>query len=131
MAKQMKIASSEWTWVSCIEEIGVKHFGANQRLMRSNFLCPSLIDWCLTLYLKWFIEMYLYSWGFLVISLTWPFPGGSVDWVKSEIGAFFPYTIELRDEGSYGFIAPTKEIYPAAMEAIAAVTVISEAASQL
>lgn len=58
----------------------------------------------------------------------YPASGGSDDWAKS-IGIKYAYTIELRDQGRYGFILPASYIQPTAKEALAALRVIGQAAS--
>ncbi|XP_066903173.1 carboxypeptidase B isoform X2 [Halyomorpha halys] len=54
--------------------------------------------------------------------------GGSDDWVKAKIGANYVYTIELRDEGDYGFTLPENLIIPTVKEAFEAIKVIAIAA---
>lgn len=41
----------------------------------------------------------------------------------------YAYTIELRDNGRYGFVLPAKFIEPTANEALAALRIIAEAAA--
>jgi len=36
--------------------------------------------------------------------------GSSEDWVKSVAGVPYPYTLELRDNGTYGFLLPAEFI---------------------
>lgn len=46
--------------------------------------------------------------------------GTSLDWAKGS-GIFkYSQTLELRDEGEYGFLLPTEEIKPCAEETLAA-----------
>lgn len=59
----------------------------------------------------------------------YPASGGSDDWAKGAIGMKYAYTIELRDQGRYGFVLPAVYIEPTAAEALAATRVIAEAAS--
>lgn len=58
----------------------------------------------------------------------YPAAGGSDDWAKGVVGMKYSYTIELRDQGRYGFILPASFIQPTAKEALAATKVIAEAA---
>lgn len=45
--------------------------------------------------------------------------GGSVDWAQDVLKADNVFTIELRDTGRYGFIAPPAEIVPSGQESFA------------
>ena len=56
--------------------------------------------------------------------------GGSDDWAKAVHKIKYTYTIELRDKGKYGFVLPARYIIPTAKEALAAVTVITEASKK-
>lgn len=58
----------------------------------------------------------------------YPASGGSDDWAKGHGKFKYAYTIELRDNGRYGFVLPASYIKPTATEALAAVRVIAEAA---
>ncbi|XP_023248305.1 carboxypeptidase B-like [Copidosoma floridanum] len=57
----------------------------------------------------------------------YPAAGGSDDWAKGLANIKYAYTIELRDKGKYGFILPAMYIKPTALEALAAVQVVSRA----
>nr|XP_015837881.1 PREDICTED: carboxypeptidase B [Tribolium castaneum] len=59
----------------------------------------------------------------------YPASGGSDDWAKGSAKFKYSYTIELRDNGRYGFVLPAAYIQPTATEALAAVRVIAEAAA--
>lgn len=59
----------------------------------------------------------------------YPASGGSDDWAKGQAGFKYAYTIELRDNGRYGFVLPATQIQPTATEALAAVRVIADAAA--
>lgn len=59
----------------------------------------------------------------------YPASGGSDDWAKGSAGMKYAYTIELRDNGRYGFVLPASFIQPTAKEALAALRVIGEAAA--
>lgn len=59
----------------------------------------------------------------------YPASGGSDDWAKGVVGMKYAYTIELRDQGRYGFVLPASFIDMTAKEAWAATKVIAEAAS--
>ncbi|XP_033232029.1 uncharacterized protein LOC117183007 [Belonocnema kinseyi] len=56
--------------------------------------------------------------------------GGSDDWAKAIHKIKYTYTIELRDTGKFGFVLPARYIIPTAKEALAAVTVITEASKK-
>ncbi|KAF7278955.1 hypothetical protein GWI33_007819 [Rhynchophorus ferrugineus] len=60
----------------------------------------------------------------------YPAAGGSDDWAKGSMKIKYAYTIELRDNGRYGFVLPANYIQPTAKEALAAVRVIADAASK-
>ncbi|XP_050297839.1 carboxypeptidase B-like [Anthonomus grandis grandis] len=60
----------------------------------------------------------------------YPAAGGSDDWAKGTMKMKYAYTIELRDNGRYGFVLPASYILPTAKEGLAAVRVIAEAASK-
>ncbi|XP_014668169.1 PREDICTED: carboxypeptidase A2-like [Priapulus caudatus] len=51
--------------------------------------------------------------------------GGSDDWAKGVAGVKYSYTIELRDKGRYGFIAPPSEIKPCGEETFEAFKVVA------
>ncbi|RZC37365.1 carboxypeptidase B-like [Asbolus verrucosus] len=59
----------------------------------------------------------------------YPASGGSDDWAKGVAKFKYAYTIELRDNGRYGFVLPAAYIQPTGKEALAAVRVIAEAAA--
>jgi len=42
--------------------------------------------------------------------------GGSIDWVYDELCVKHSYAVELRDQGTYGFILPPEQIVPTAEE---------------
>ncbi|KAG5868272.1 hypothetical protein JTB14_032987 [Gonioctena quinquepunctata] len=58
----------------------------------------------------------------------YPASGGSDDWAKGTMKMKYAYTIELRDNGRYGFVLPASFINPTAKEALAALRVIVKAA---
>ncbi|XP_030760511.1 carboxypeptidase B-like [Sitophilus oryzae] len=60
----------------------------------------------------------------------YPAAGGSDDWAKGTMKIKYAYTIELRDNGRYGFVLPASYIQPTAKEALAAIRVIAEAANK-
>lgn len=62
-------------------------------------------------------------------STLYPASGGSDDWAKGVIKMKYAYTIELRDQGQYGFVLPASYIQPTAREAFAALKVIGAAAA--
>lgn len=62
-------------------------------------------------------------------STLYPAAGGSDDWAKGVARIKYAYTIELRDNGRYGFVLPARFIEPTAKEALAALRVIAEASA--
>lgn len=63
-------------------------------------------------------------------SLLYPAAGASDDYAKS-IGIKYTYTIELRDEGRYGFVLPASFIQSTAQEAQAFVFTVAQAVAEL
>jgi len=53
--------------------------------------------------------------------------GGSDDWAKGAAGIKYSYTLELRDEGRYGFELPASQILPTAQETWEGVKVVADA----
>lgn len=60
-------------------------------------------------------------------STLYPASGGSDDWAKGDLKVKYSYTVELRDEGNYGFILPANEIIPSGEEVLAFLRVIAKA----
>ena len=54
-----------------------------------------------------------------------PAAGASDDWSKGVANVTYVYTLEMRDTGSYGFVAPDTEIVPNAEEVWAGIQVIA------
>lgn len=52
--------------------------------------------------------------------------GGSDDWAKGVGGVKYAYTVELRDEGYYGFVLPAEQIIPTGEETLEAVLVVGD-----
>merc|ERR1712031_106952 len=52
--------------------------------------------------------------------------GGAIDFCYDQLGVKLPFTFELRDTGTYGFILPPEQIIPTAMEYTAGVKKILE-----
>ncbi|KAK4036131.1 hypothetical protein OUZ56_028196 [Daphnia magna] len=52
--------------------------------------------------------------------------GGSDDWAKGGAGIPFSYTVEMRDEGLYGFELPARQILPNNLEVWEAIKVMAE-----
>lgn len=59
-------------------------------------------------------------------STLYPAAGGSDDWAKGDLKFKYSYTIELRDEGRYGFMLPANQIIPSGEEALAFARVIAK-----
>ena len=53
--------------------------------------------------------------------------GGSDDWAKGAAGIKYAYTVELRDDGTYGFLLPASQIVPTGRETFAAIKAIARA----
>lgn len=63
-------------------------------------------------------------------SLLYPAAGASDDYAKS-IGIKYSYTIELRDEGRYGFVLPASYIQSTAREAEVFVFTVAQAVAEV
>ncbi|KAG0701372.1 Carboxypeptidase B [Chionoecetes opilio] len=50
--------------------------------------------------------------------------GGSDDWAKGVGGVKYAYTVELRDQGNYGFLLPRSQIIPTGEETFEALKVV-------
>lgn len=59
-------------------------------------------------------------------ALLYAASGGSDDWAKGIAKIKYAYTIELRDNGRYGFILPASHIKPTGKEAYAAIKAIAK-----
>lgn len=60
----------------------------------------------------------------------YPASGGSDDWAKGAMKMKYSYTVELRDEGRYGFVLPADQIIKAGDEAMAFLRVLAKYVSQ-
>lgn len=56
--------------------------------------------------------------------LMYTFSGSSSDWSRGTANIKYPYLVELRDDGTYGFVAPPEEIIPCGEENWAGAQVI-------
>lgn len=63
-------------------------------------------------------------------SLLYPAAGAADDYAKS-IGIKYTYTVELRDEGNYGFVLPARFIPLAGQEAQTFVFTVAQAVAEL
>ena len=52
--------------------------------------------------------------------------GTSADWAKDVLKADYVFSVELRDNGLYGFVLPPEEIIPSGNEAFAAAMYLFE-----
>jgi len=52
--------------------------------------------------------------------------GGANDWAKGAAGIKYAYTVELRDDGTYGFLLPASQIVPTGKEIFAAIKAIAK-----
>jgi len=55
------------------------------------------------------------------VSLPDSATGGSYDWAKGVAGIKYSYTVELRDQGDFGFLLPRSQIVPTGEEMWAAI----------
>jgi hypothetical protein len=55
------------------------------------------------------------------------FTGGADDWAKGVAGIKYAYTVELRDDGTYGFLLPASQIVATGKETFAAIKAIARA----
>jgi hypothetical protein len=53
--------------------------------------------------------------------------GGADDWAKGVAGIKYAYTVELRDDGTYGFLLPASQIVATGKETFAAIKAITRA----
>ncbi|KAL9959742.1 hypothetical protein ACROYT_G033097 [Oculina patagonica] len=49
-------------------------------------------------------------------ALLYPAAGGSEDWTYGKLGVEYSFSVELRDEGRYGFLLPANQIIPTGEE---------------
>lgn len=63
-------------------------------------------------------------------STLYPAAGGSDDYAKGDLKFKYSYTIELPDEGRYGFMLPAKDIITTGEESLAFVRVIAKAVAR-
>jgi carboxypeptidase A4 len=59
-------------------------------------------------------------------STLYPAAGGSDDWAKGDLKLKYAYTVELRDEGRYGFILPANQITKSGEESLAFLKVLAK-----
>lgn len=62
-----------------------------------------------------------------ICKTIYPASGSTVDWGYAEGGVKYPYAIELRDTGKYGFLLPPEFIIPSGEETFAGIIAISNA----
>lgn len=63
----------------------------------------------------------------LVIQSNYGFlPGSSDDWAKGAAGIKYSYKVELRDQGTYGYLLPATQILPTARETYVAVRALAK-----
>jgi hypothetical protein len=55
------------------------------------------------------------------------FSGGADDWAKGVAGIKYAYTVELRDDGTYGFLLPASQIVATGKETFAAIKAVARA----
>ncbi|PNF25142.1 Carboxypeptidase B [Cryptotermes secundus] len=60
-------------------------------------------------------------------SLLYPTSGGADDWAKGVAGIKYAYTVELRDDGTYGFLLPASQIVATGKETFAAIKAVARA----
>ncbi|XP_065653400.1 carboxypeptidase B-like [Hydra vulgaris] len=49
-------------------------------------------------------------------NILYPASGGSIDWTYGYLGVIYSFALELRDNGSYGFVLPADQIKPTGEE---------------
>ncbi|KAL1919542.1 uncharacterized protein VTP21DRAFT_2235 [Calcarisporiella thermophila] len=52
--------------------------------------------------------------------------GSTVDWAVDKAGVAYPYTLELRDKGRYGFVLPANQIIPSGEETLEGILTLLE-----
>lgn len=62
-----------------------------------------------------------------ICETIYPASGSSVDWGYAKAGVKYPFAIELRDQGKYGFLLPKNQIIPSGEEMTAAIFAMSYA----
>jgi len=58
--------------------------------------------------------------------IIYPASGSSADWAYDQGGVKYPYGVELRDTGQYGFLLPPDQIVPTGEEILAAVEAMAD-----
>ncbi|KAJ3417042.1 carbamoyl-phosphate synthase (glutamine-hydrolyzing) cpa2 [Chytridiales sp. JEL 0842] len=56
-----------------------------------------------------------------ICRIIYPASGSSVDWAYDTANVTYPYGVELRDQGQYGFLLPAKQIVPSGEETFASI----------
>jgi len=51
-----------------------------------------------------------------IYTIVYPASGSSADWLYDTLGVKYPFGVELRDTGTYGFILPSSYIVPSGVE---------------
>jgi len=57
-------------------------------------------------------------------------PGNTIDYAYGTLNISYPFSFELRDTGTYGFLLPKEQIIPTALETFDAVMAILEEAQK-
>jgi hypothetical protein len=52
--------------------------------------------------------------------------GSSIDWAHSKANVTYPYALELRDKGRWGFMLPPDQIEPSGRELLAGFMAMAE-----
>lgn len=60
----------------------------------------------------------------------YPAAGGSDDWARGVMNIKYAYTIELRDNGNYGFNLPASQIKPTGEETMKLIQELAKAVSE-
>jgi len=55
-----------------------------------------------------------------IYTIIYPASGSSADWAYDQANCTYPYGVELRDTGQYGFLLPANQIVPTGEEVLAA-----------
>jgi carboxypeptidase A1 len=61
-----------------------------------------------------------------ICNIIYEASGSSVDWAYDLANVTYPYGVELRDQGQYGFLLPAKQILPSGEETFASIVALAQ-----